>query len=126
MAVTKDIDIDTIKGDYDWKAVFGEDSGGNTSKATDAIPPHSKVDTTPPNLADVKTVIAAVNGENDGAEWLGLFELNDGRFCVAGGGCDYTGWDCQAGNHISVAASLDDAIRFGLSEQERARLGLTL
>lgn len=71
-------------------------------------------------------MIACVNGENDGQEWVGVFRFNDGRFAVVSAGCDYTGWDCQASNSISVAATLDDAIRFGLNDSERARLGLSL
>lgn len=74
--------------------------------------------------ADVTSIIAAVNGENDGPDWLGVFTLKDGRFLVASGGCDYTGWDCQAGNNLTVCATMADVLQFGLSPEERGRLGL--
>jgi hypothetical protein len=41
---------------------------------------------------DVKRVIALREGENDEESWLGLFELNDGRFAFLSAWCDYTGW----------------------------------
>lgn len=42
---------------------------------------------------DVKRVIAAAEGENDGPNWIALMELWDGRFAYLEGGCDYTGFD---------------------------------
>lgn len=89
----KEVRLEDLPGDYDWKEVFGEGDGGHTTKDTDVCPPGSDVDATPPNIADVAEIIAAVNGENDGDEWAGIFRLNDGRFLMASGGCDYTGWD---------------------------------
>lgn len=123
---TKEIDLPEILTDYDWIEVFGEGTGGNTDKKTDPCPPGAEINLTAPLLADISEVIAAVNGENDGAEWVGVVRLQDGRFCVAEGSCDYTGWDCRAGNHLQVAATLDDAIRFGLSDEQRTRLGVEL
>ena len=79
--------------DYDWAEVFGDESSGNTNKHTDECPPGSNVDRTPPCREDVSKVISMVNGENDGAAWIGVFELKDGRFLVAQGSCDYSGWD---------------------------------
>ena len=43
--------------------------------------------------ADVKRIIAVVDGESDGPDWVCVGKLQDGRFFVASGGCDYTGWD---------------------------------
>lgn len=119
-----EVDIEHIRNDYDWKEVFGEGGGGNTTKETEAAPPGSPVDITPPNISDIAEIIAAVNGENDGDEWIGLFRLNDGRYLVASGTCDYTGWDCQAGNSLVVCATENDALLYGLSEQQRARMEL--
>lgn len=42
---------------------------------------------------DVKRVLLMSNGDNDGPDWIGLFELNDGRYAGLSAGCDYTGWD---------------------------------
>lgn len=89
----RDISLDALSDDYGWGEVFGEGSGGNCNKKTDPCPPGSDVDCTPPSRADVVEVIASANGENDGPEWIGVFRLRDGRFLLAYGGCDYTGWD---------------------------------
>ena len=119
-----EITLAELLSNYDWAEVFADQSSGNTDKTTEPVPPDSSVDTSPASREDVVRIIAAVNGENDGQEWLGLFQLKDRRYLVASGGCDYTGWDCQAGNHMAVSSTLEDAIRFGLTDSERERLGL--
>lgn len=93
-SAVREIDLPALLDDYDWREVFGEGTGGNCDKSrVDACPPGAPVDLTPPTLADVAEVIAAANGENDGADWVGVFRLRDGRYLLATGGCDYTGWD---------------------------------
>lgn len=119
-----EITLEQLLTDYDWAQVFADENAGNVSKNTEGVPPGSLVNTEPPSRADVSRILAAVNGENGGADWLGLFLLKDGRYLVASGGCDYTGWDCQAGNALLVAATLKDALVYGLSDQEAVRLGL--
>lgn len=108
----------------DWEEVFGEASQHNCQAKADVIPPGANVDPTAPKRTDIARVIASVNGENDGEHWLGVFELKDGRFLFADGWCDYTGWDCQAGNSLELAESLDDLLLYGLNESERKRLGI--
>lgn len=119
-----EITIEQLIDDYDWAEVFGEGTGGNTTGTIQVIPPGAAVDSSPVTRADVADIIAAVNGENDESDWVGLFLLRDGRYLVAEGGCDYTGWDCRAGNSLCVAGNLEDAIRLGLTEEQQARLGL--
>lgn len=121
-----ELTIEQLLEDGNWAQVFADENDGNVSKETSPALPDMKIDLTPPNRTDVAQIIAAVNGENDEDDWLGLFLLKDGRYLVASGGCDYTGWDCQAGNSLVVAPTLQDAIRFGLGESERARLGFEL
>lgn len=118
-----EIDIEGLDS-YDWAEVFGEGSGGNTDKTTEPVPPGSDVSSEPAYIADVEEVIAAVHGENDGEDWVGVFRLKDGRYLVAAGGCDYTGWDCQAGNSMLVANTYEEIVQFGLCEGERKRLGI--
>lgn len=89
----RDIDLAALAGDYDWQEVFGQGTGGNCDRKTDACPPGAAVDLSPPDISEVAEVLAAVNGENDGDDWVGLFRMRDGRIVVASGGCDYTGWD---------------------------------
>lgn len=120
----REMAMDKIMDDYNWGEVFGEGNGGNTTNETDPCPPDSDVDTTPPKRVDVSRVIALISGENDGEEWIGVFELKDGRFLLATGSCDYTGWDCMAGNDLEVAKTLDDIIAMGLTVEQRLRLGL--
>ena len=76
-----------------WAQVFADENAGNVTKDVSPIPETSSVDLTPPSRADVAEVLASVNGGYDEADWLGVFRLHDGRFLVASGGCDYTGWD---------------------------------
>jgi hypothetical protein len=121
---THDITLDQLLTDYDWAQVFADENAGNVDKTTREALPGSGVSTAPASRPDVARIVAAVNGENDGAEWLGLFELKDGRYLVAQGGCDYTGWDCQASNAMTVASTLDEALVYGLSDEEARRLGL--
>jgi hypothetical protein len=73
---------------------------------------------------DVAEIVAIVDGENDGDDWLGVFRLADGRFAALRAGCDYTGWGCQEGGNSDVAPSLEAIVQFGLKADERKRLGL--
>jgi hypothetical protein len=121
-----EITIEELVNDYDWSEVFGEGTGGNCDGEISVIPPGAKVDKSGVSRAMVAEIIAAVNGENDESEWIGVFLLNDGRFLIAEGGCDYTGWDCRAGNSLCVCGSLHDAIKYGLNPEQQKRLGLRL
>ena len=112
---------------YDWAEVFGEGSGGN---CTPIIPNRHVDDTTTPNHTfsreDVAEIYGQVEGENDGPSWVVYGRLKDGRYFVAEGSCDYTGWDCQAGNCGMVASSRDALERFCLDDDERERMGVSL
>lgn len=122
MAVIE-INLEELVNDSDWAQVFADENAGNVSK-TVAVIPGENVSNNEVSRADVVRIIAAANGENDGDQWEGLFLLKDGRYLIAEGGCDYTGWDCQAGNSLLVAGSLENAIRLGLNPEQRKRLGL--
>lgn len=58
----------------------------------ESVPPGTTHRTDPFVPTDVAEVIASVDGENDGDEWVGVFRLHDGRFVTVTAGCDYTGW----------------------------------
>lgn len=116
--------LEQIKDSSDWAQVFADESDGNVYKIVHTVPPGSTVSDAPMTRDDIAEVLASVNGENDGPDWLGLFRLFDGRYLIASGGCDYTGWDCQTGNNLAVARTLEDAIQFGLDDLEQKRLGL--
>ena len=71
---------------------------------------------------DVGMVLDACDGENDGANWVGLFLLKDGRFASIRAGCDYTGWGCQKSGSSNVADTFDRMWLYGLDDDERDRL----
>jgi len=88
-----EIALKDLVTDYDWLAVFGE---GDNRNYNCTIPDVTSLDNTSTDVCpinDVVEVIAAVNGNNDGPDWVGVFRMKDGRFLAATGGCDYTGWD---------------------------------
>lgn len=113
--------------DYDWAEVFGEGNGGNCSAIKPNRPP-SDTQTSADTFSreDVKSIAGMSEGERDERSWVVYGQLKDGRWFVARGSCDYTGWDCRAGNSGDVASSKNDIERYGLDTQERGRLGIVL
>lgn len=73
---------------------------------------------------DVKKILAIKDGIADEDNWLGLFEMHDGKFLVVRAWCDYTGWGCQEGGSAEVADDLGTIIVYGLSVSERGELGI--
>ena len=93
MAVIE-ITTEELLNDCDWAHVFGEANEPNCDATPEPLPPEdASVDLSMPKRSDVAEIIAAVNGENDSDAWDGVFRLNDGRYLLASGSCDYTGWD---------------------------------
>jgi hypothetical protein len=112
---------------YDWAEVFGEGSGGNCTPIQPNRAPHDKTTSNETfSRADVVKISGMSEGERDERSWVVWGKLKDGRWFAARGNCDYTGWDCQAGNSGDVASSKADIIRFGLDADERDRLGVKL
>lgn len=112
---------------YDWAEVFGEGDGGNcTPIVPNLLPTDNVTGGGTFSRENVVEIAGMVEGENDGDDWVVYGLLKDGRWFVARGGCDYTGWDCQASNSGDVASSKEDIIRFGLTENERDRFGVAL
>lgn len=108
--------------DYDWAEVFGEGGGGNCTSIAPNRAPHDKT-TSPDTFSreDVAVIYGQSDGENDERDWIVWGQLKDGRWFVARGGCDYTGWDCQASNSGDVASTEQDIIDFGMTGDERER-----
>lgn len=122
---------DTSLGEFllnpDWDVIFDPYYGrkaGEVINICDPCPPTSNVDTSFPSKKDVKKIVAIKNGINDESNWLGVFELKDGRYLFAGGWCDYTGWDCQGGTSHEVSYTLEDLLQYGLNESQRKELNL--
>ena len=76
--------IEELLSDYDWQEVF--------KYATPTAVLQDPVSTAPFVREDVVRIIGMVEGENDASNWVGVFELRDGRFASISAGCDYTGW----------------------------------
>jgi len=73
----------------------------------------------------VVRIVAADEGVNDEMDWIGVFEMADGRYLVVRAGCDYTGWDCEAsGSHEWYATEAEALSPNTLTVEERTRLGL--
>lgn len=65
------------------------------------------------------TVLLELTGGNDGPEWHWLVRLADRRHAYIHGGCDYTGWDCQSGCDVHLAASFEDCMSLVGQDQRR-------
>jgi hypothetical protein len=115
---------------YDWQEVFAaagiEKHSGNTGGKPRAAIPNDAISLATFSREDVVEIAHIIDGDPDGENWCCVVRLHDGRWAALEGGCDYTGWDCQADASAAVASSLDDAVRFGLSENGRERLGIVL
>lgn len=112
---------------YDWAEVFGEGSGGNcTPIIPNRQPPTSDISVATFSREDVVEIIGMEEGERDGDTWIIYGKLQDDRYFIARGWCDYTGWDCRASNSGDVANTLPDLIRYGMSDDERSRFKVSL
>lgn len=78
------------------------------------------------SVDQIESIIASSEGENDGDYWLLVVHLKDGRFGYLSAGCDYTGWDCQAGGDSYIAPSLAELQRWNMTSRDRRRLGMEL
>ncbi len=75
---------------------------------------------------DVAEVEVGWTDGNDEPEFAWLLRLKDGRYAAASGGHDYTGWDCQSSLEITIHDTRDEAVRFGLTLNDRCNLDLLL
>lgn len=113
---------------YDWTKAFqcagapeGDDYPLGQPQVNPVPPPAIQVSPDGFQRKDVRLIWHIEEGENDGADWLVVGRLEDGRFFALRAGCDYL-----AGGSASVAASLEAIYRFGLDDRERERLGIEL
>lgn len=73
----------------------------------------------------VVRIVGISDGYGDGDDWIGLFELADGRFMLLCAWCDYTGWDCQAGGDHAFFDTEKSAVQ-SLTDEQRNRLDLKM
>ena len=79
----------------------------------------------PVKSKDVAHVIAVCSWTEEGyAECtvMGVVLFNDGRYAYVEGGCDTTGWDCRSNVRVCFASSLNDVIRWGMTDESREKL----
>lgn len=62
------------------------------------------------DLMLVDSVIAAIYGENDEADWYWVLKMKDDTYGLARGGCDYTGWDCRSSLTLQASNTLAEAL----------------
>lgn len=74
--------------------------------------------------ADVAEIGDLREGENDGPSWLMYGTLKDGRHFYLSAGCDYTGWDCQAGGYGKAEPTFEEMVRMAMDEEGRDHFGL--
>ena len=79
----------------DWGAAFSYACGKSDHCGTgvpSAVGPGIPVNAEPFNRESVVEIVGLSEGENDSADWIGVFRLADGRYACLEAGCDYTGW----------------------------------
>jgi hypothetical protein len=80
------MDVNEFLADYDWQETWkyaASDASGVEGYAgpTDAL-----------DGENVARVFASEAGANDGASWIAVVEMRDGRWIYVEASCDYTGW----------------------------------
>lgn len=115
--IFNEVDIKNFKKNYDWVEAFKY--GSNPTKVAESL-----ASTDSFSIENVKNVICFSEGENDGADWICVVELDDGRFASLSAWCDYTGWGCREGGRSNVGTSLQEILQFGLDDEQRNRLGI--
>lgn len=116
----KTIPIEEMKNGYDWQHAFHEACLGHCK-------PYDAEDIGP--VKNVSEVITCSAGQNDEAEWIAVVGWGgpEGSFAVMRAGCDYTGWDCQAGGKIEFYKTREEALSPNtLTAEERERLGIAV
>lgn len=119
--------LDNWKDDFDWIAAFEyagptlNKYGANGSPKVQAVGP---CDVSPFTPNDVVEVYKMAEGENDGPSWIMWGQLNDGRHFFLEAGCDYTGWDCQAGGTAYVSTDRNRLVATAMDADARRRFGL--
>lgn len=116
--------------DYDWRAAVNEALGNGYyyNYEDDEKEPFKNF---APGAArefaeNIEHVIACAEGEHDGPEWLALLQMKDGRVAWLRAGCDYTGWDCQAGGSVEYGTLEHFLSPMGMTPGDRERMALSV
>lgn len=118
--------LEEFKNNYDWQHAFGEALTGGYTPMRDE---YEELRDEKHPIEFVTHVYAADEGENDGPQWLAVVGWSgpQGPFAVMRAGCDYTGWDCQAGGVIEFFPTLAESVnKLALTREEQQRLAADL
>ncbi len=110
---------------YDWGEAFAFAGGPGNGSANLKAALGVAVSLAPFVRDEVAEICAMSEGENDGPSWIIYGCLRDGRWFYLSAGCDYTGWDCQAGGCAVVANTRAEIEALGLDSEARQRFGMT-
>lgn len=113
-------------GEYDWRAVLaGDDRYSDVDpNAYEVLTQADKGPVTAERLVRIDKFWAC-NGGYAETDVALLARTSDGWLTLVAY-CDTTGWDCQSGGRWHWARTRDEAIRNGLDNEGRERLGLEL
>lgn len=106
--------------DFDWEEAF------KYAEQPIQVPFTESVDLAGFKREDIEEIVALSEGTNDEENWIAVFKLTDGRVAFLDAGCDYTGWGCREWGESEVCGTLEDMIRYGLTDTHRQRLNLPL
>ena len=107
-----------------WSEVFGEGDGGNCTPIIPRRIPGETCSLEGFTREDVAEILGVAEGQRDEEEWVVCGKLKDGRFFVAAGSCDFTGWDCHASNNGNVAETMENLLQFAMTPAEKQRCEL--
>jgi hypothetical protein len=118
-------------GEYDWAAVFEGKYNDtppewrSTGDPTDVL--GATVDQlTPEDIAEIEAVWTQCEVDYADSSIVALMRTKDGRYVTLEAWSDSSGWGCQDATYWKIAPTRDEAIRLGLDNEGRARLGLSL
>jgi hypothetical protein len=108
--------LEDLKKDSDWQCAFWEAFYHNYQWGNSDDHP----------INSVEEILAYSDGENEGPDWIGVFYMGEPylKYAIVAAGCDYTGWDCQAGGAVEFYEDVNHAVsKFALTNDMRERLG---
>lgn len=106
--------------DWTWDYVLGEPLGYWDGEA------EGRETFAPEQVAEIELWHVAEGDFGPEHNAAGLFRMKDDSYVVYTGWCDTTGWDCQSGARFTFHKSREDAVRFGLGDEERSWFGITM
>lgn len=77
------------------------------------------------DVESVARVLQAVEGDGNGMPWLAVVELRDGRFAFVQAGDNMTCGHCGIEGTVWVSDTLENLMRFGVTDNAREAFGGT-